>query len=84
MSDLTRRYEDLKEKSESLQRHIDQAKGALSVQMTQLKTNFKCADIPAAEKLLAKLEKDEKKAQAEFEEAVGNFEEAWGEVLEEL
>jgi len=84
MSDLTQQYEDLKKKSESLQRQIDQAKGALSVQMGQLKTDFKCADIPTAEKLLAKLEKDEKKAQAEFEEAVESFEEKWGEILEEV
>ncbi len=51
--------------------------------MRQLKKDFNCSTLEAAEKKLKLLENQEQTAEAAFEEAVEEFEEKWGDELEE-
>jgi hypothetical protein len=72
---------ELKKRVEKLQRDADRAAGALAQTLAQLKSEFGCSSLEAAEALLKKAKTDEQKAQVAFDTALAAFEEEWGEAL---
>jgi len=70
-------YMGIKKKVESAQQKADQATGALSTVMKQLKDTFGCTTLKLAKVKLAKLQKQEKNLKAEEEDAIEAFEEQW-------
>ena len=80
MIDL-KEYQKLKDKSEKAKADFSRAEGALSQQMKKLEEDFDCDSIEKAEKLLTKLEKEEKNAEKEYEKEFTTFKEKWEEKL---
>ena len=80
MADL-KRYNELKEKVEDIQKKADRAQGNLDQIMKQLKNDFDCDDLEEAKAILDKLEKELEETESEFDEAISEFEEKWGDKL---
>lgn len=72
---------ELKKQVETAQRKADQAEGGLKQVLEQLKSDFECSSIKQAEKKLSKLQKDLKAAEVEFDAALEEFEEEWGDKI---
>ncbi len=71
------KYLELKENVEEAERQANQAEGALGQVMKQLKTEFGCSTIEAANKKLKKLQQQVNVAEKSFNTAVEVFEEKW-------
>jgi predicted nucleic acid-binding Zn-ribbon protein len=74
-----------------LQKRVDRAKeeaakaqGVWEQAMSAIKAEYGCDSIPAAQKLLAKLDKEAAAAEAAYNTALAAFEEEWADVLGEL
>lgn len=76
-------YNALKADAEKLQRVADRAAGALDEQMKKL-ADFDCETIDEAKDKLEDLNKAASKAEGEFETALTEFEEEWGDTLANL
>ena len=82
MTDLLDRYQKMKRKADELRREADRAEGALEQLMEKLKEDFDCDTLEEAEQLSKRLEKEAKEAEEQFDVAVEEFEEEWGDELE--
>ena len=82
MSDL-QKFTDLKRRVELARQRADKAQGALEQTVNQLKQEFGCSTLPAAEKKLKMLERQVAVDKEEFDDAVNEFEEKWDGVLNE-
>lgn len=78
-----RDYILLKEKVEEAQSKADKAEGALNEVLKTIKKEFGCKSLKEAKVKLKKLKKEEAKAEEEFDKAMTEFEEKWGELLED-
>ena len=74
-------YQKLKKKSENAKADVARAEGALEQQMQKLKEEFDCETIEEAQKMLRNLEKQEKKAEEEYEKELTKFKEKWKDEL---
>ena len=74
-------YQNLKNKADNLQRDADRLQGSLDLLNKQLKDDYDCNSVKEAEKMLAKLEKEEETANKDYEKAVREFEEKWKDQL---
>lgn len=74
-------YQELKTKVIKAQADADKAAGALERAEVELKAEHGCDDLKAAEKLLKKLEQDEKTAEKEYVAAMDGFKRDWDEYL---
>ena len=75
------RYIEFKKRVELAQQKADKAEGALRQVMKQLKDKFGYSTLKAAKRKLKLMEKQEQKAKAEFEKAIEEFEEKWGDKI---
>ena len=75
------KYQDLQDKAARLRRDADKADGALEQLMARLSKEFKVDNLKAAKKKLQALENQADEANKEFHKAVEQFEEDWGDVL---
>ena len=78
-----KKYLNLKKNVEEAERKANQAEGALGQVMKQLKNEFDCTTLQAAEKKDKKLQNQVSVAEEEFENAVEEFEEKWSDQLQE-
>lgn len=76
-----KRYNQLKNEVDKLQREADRSEGALEQLMTKLKDEFECNTIGEAEELVLMLEKEANKAEKDYDKALEEFEEEFQEVL---
>jgi len=67
----------LKQRVDSLNSEISRSKGARDEALRNLEEDFEVDSIPAAKKLLTKIERQETKAKEAFETAFEDFEEKW-------
>jgi hypothetical protein len=74
-------YERIQNKITSLRKEADQATGRLQQLMERLEKEHGCKTVKQAEKLLAKLEKEEAAAEQEYEAALRDFEKQYGDKL---
>ncbi len=74
-------YQALQRKSEKSKSDVARAEGALEQQMKKLKNDFGCESIEDAEYLLGTLEKQEEKAERQYEKELDSFKEKWGDQL---
>jgi len=74
-------YNKLKETADKAQRDSDRATGALQQLRDRLKKEFDCDTIEAAEKLLAKWEKEEAVACKELNRKISEFKEQYNDEL---
>ena len=72
----------LKSKVDELQCRKDRATGALEQLRKQLKDEFDCESVEEAQKLLAKMEKEESKLEKDFDISLKEFNEKYGEMME--
>ncbi|HUW45948.1 MAG TPA: hypothetical protein VMW50_09165 [Dehalococcoidia bacterium] len=79
MTDL----EAIKRKSENMRQERDRAQGRLEEAQKRLKAEFAVDSIEEAQKLLKKLTKKEDAAREEFELALKEFNDKWGDELDE-
>jgi len=75
------KYLKLKKKIEQIQQEANKVEGALEQITEQLRKEFDCATLESAKKKLKVIERQEQKAKIEFENAVEEFEEKWGDRL---
>ncbi len=71
----------LKEQAEQKARKAERAKGAMDQLSAQLKSEFGCVSLEAADKMIAKMRKDGERSKIEFDDAIEGFEERWSEKL---
>ena len=81
MSSELEHYNELKKKSEQLQREADRAIGAEEQLKQQLFLEFDCNSIKEAKRLLDRMEKDQEKMEKEYQETVKEFELTWKDQL---
>lgn len=79
--DTLARIAKLKEEIASTQREADKAQGVLERIHEQLREEFGCESVTDAERLLRKLARDERKAQARLRKRIAAFEEEWSDLL---
>lgn len=70
-------YLKLKKKTEQYQRELDQSKGVLKQLTEELATNYGCQTLRQAKKLLKKLKRRERNAEAKFKAELKAFEDKW-------
>ena len=75
--------EQLKEKVEQLKEKRNRAEGRLEEAQERLKEEFGVNSLRAAEKLLKQLAGEEETAREEFETALEEFNDEWGDKLDE-
>lgn len=73
----------LKDRASRLQTKIDKAQGALDHLYSRLSDEFGCSTLEEAKDKLAKLGRQEKKAERKFNNAAKQFEKEWGDVLDD-
>jgi len=71
------RYLQIEKKVEAAQQEADQAEGAISELMKQLKKDFGCSSLSEAKRERKKLKKQAEESKAAFEKALDDFEEKW-------
>jgi hypothetical protein len=76
-----RDFLNLKRKAEEAAAAKNKATGQLDMLMKQLADKYGCNTLDEAEKMLAKMQREAKKAEAEYSEAAAAFEEKWNEHL---
>jgi hypothetical protein len=77
-----KRYEELKSSVDKKQRELSRAEGAQQELLKRLSREFDCDSLKDAERLLAQLKKESTKAQKSYEDALEEFQERWGEILD--
>lgn len=77
-----KRYQQLKNKLDNLQREVNRADGALDQTLLTLKTEFNCATLEEGEKKKSELQTKARKAEKKFNSLLNQFEEQWGDVLD--
>lgn len=77
-----KKFRQLKDRVDELQGEADRAKGALEQIGRQLEEEG-CPSVEAAEKMLKKLEKEEREAEAEFDRERARWEKKWVSKLED-
>lgn len=75
--------EQLKQQVERLKEQRSRAEGRLEEAQGRMKDEFKVNTLRAAEKLLKQLEGGEETAREEFDTALEEFNEEWGDKLDE-
>jgi len=70
-------FTDLKKKVDEIRNKAEQAKGARSQALKQLREKYDCATIMAARKKLKQLEKQEAKVEEKYDEALESFKSEW-------
>lgn len=83
MIDL-KKFNALRAKVQEAQGDVDRARGALDQMLKQLRDEFGCKDLEAADRKAKLLEEQAEAAEEEYNDALQAFEEEWGEVLKEL
>ncbi len=81
MSTLSQ-LETLKRKAEQMRQERDRAQGRLEEAKERLSMEFEVDSVEDAEKLLKKLKAKEAKAKEQFETAMEEFNEKWGDKLD--
>lgn len=76
-----KKFQELRTRSEELQREQSKAEGALEQLKKELKAEFGVDTIKGAKQLLVQLEKEEREAEEEFKQALEAFEAEFGELL---
>jgi len=76
-----KKYQELQSKVERAQGNADKAEGALSQVMERLQNEFNCSSLKQAQKKLNEMIQEEEEAKEEFETAVEEFDEEWGDKL---
>lgn len=76
-------YFKLKKKADQKRKESDQAQGALAQLNQQLKEEFKVDGIEGANKLVSKLEKEEKKLAQQYDAEVGKLKTEYPDVFKE-
>ena len=82
MNDDIKRYTQIKEALKTSQTRLAQAQGARDVILKDLKKQFGCSTLKEAQEKLELLKKQQTTANKQFQEALDNFEEKWGDKLE--
>ena len=75
-------YKALKKKAADAKTEADRAEGALQAKMKQLRDEFGCDSLAAAEALLAEKHKLLTAAEADYAEKLAAFQEKWGKLLD--
>lgn len=76
-----RRYTQLKEKAERLQRDADKAQGALEQVKEQISKEFGCQTIKAAKALAEELQAELEQTEQKYEQQLTRFEKEWGDEI---
>lgn len=76
-------FKKRKKAADEARRTRDRAAGQLDAAMARLHDEFECETIEAAEALSGRLERKAAKAEKAYNTAVAEFEEEWGEQLDE-
>lgn len=76
-----REFQQLKKKVENLQSQADREQGVLERLQGQLKSEYGCSSLKQAKQLLAEREVEKDVAEQEFEAALREFKEHFGEFL---
>jgi hypothetical protein len=79
---LTQKLLALQQQIDTARQEAAQADGALRELLKQIRTEFGCRDLKAAQQLLVKLKQDEAAARRKFERELTAFEKKWGRELE--
>ena len=74
-------YTELKRKVEEAKQKAGKAEGALEQVMKELKSKFGCSTLKEAVTKLTLLQKQEKKLNTDFEDAIEAFEDKWDDGL---
>jgi len=82
--DIVERYQILAQQADQLKERRDKAQGALEHLLEELQEKFECDNLKDAETLLKKMQQKAKASSEAFEEAVEEFEDKWGDVLNEF
>lgn len=80
MATLTE-IQKLKEKVEKLNQEIEQSKGALTEAIRRMEKEFGCRTLGEAQTLLVSLKEQTQESRQEFEAAMKEFDEKWGDEL---
>ena len=83
MSDIVKRYNQLKKQLERTQAKRERAQGRLDSLMNNLKEEHGCEDLKEARRLAKQLKRDADQQREEFEQAMFEFEEKWGDKLQD-
>lgn len=70
-------YRKLQEEVNEAARNAERAQGAFDQLMEQLAEEFGCSSLKEARKKLARLQAEEEKASAEFEQALQEYRDKW-------
>lgn len=74
-------FNKIKKHAEDRRREVNQAEGAMTQLLADLKDKFGCENIRDAEEKLAELERQEKEAAAVYEKELAAYKEKWGDLL---
>lgn len=72
-----KRYQDFKRRIERKKREVDREIGARERDLQRLQSEYDCATIEEAEKLLIRVREKRKRLQAEFEKRLEEAEKKW-------
>lgn len=75
------KYLQIEKKVNQAQQEADQAEGAISELMKQLKKDFGCVSLSAAKKKRKQLKKQSEESEKAFEQALNEFEEKWSDEI---
>lgn len=74
-------YQSLKAKVDNAKTEADKASGALERAKAELKREYGCDSLDEANKLLRKMEKEEKRVSGDYNKALDAFEAEWADFL---
>lgn len=77
------RFNEIKKKHDDLKQKADKAAGSVETLLARLKKEYDCDNLSEGTEMLASLEKDEKKADREFNEQFELVEKKFGSLLVE-
>ncbi len=77
------KYDQLKHRAEHWQNETKKAEGSLAILMNNLEEEFACDSLKTGGKLLKKLKKECDQAEDDFQQLEKDFEELWGDKLDE-
>lgn len=72
-----RKYEKIQRQYKELEAEVNRSEGVVAQLKKELRKEFKVKTIKEAKKLLAKLEKEQKKEEADFNQKLQEFEEKY-------
>ncbi len=82
-ANLARRVLELREQVEGMERDKARLEGRQEQTLQRLREEHDCSSLAEGKKLLAKLDKEARKLEKEFSEAMKAFQDKWGQKLEE-